>query len=298
MAGGRSNRMGRFPSWGVAVGAMMILLFALLVLLLSISRVDPVRFATVVGSLRGAFGSGDGEAIPLPVREDESPLAGVVAVPEEGVGFEQSVRLVQRKKRVESALSALVGSGDVEIVDAREGFIIRIRGDFLFTAPGTVILRKEVGPTVKLLASLLAEGSSRIDVLAHTDDHPVDLTSPFPTNWSLTAAQAAAVVNALLSQSSVSPLLLRASGMGEYTPLEGNETPAGMARNRRVEFLIFREPTVPEGGGPAGEAKEGGEEAPASASPEAAPSASSRGESYGSSSPAPAATGHSSHEGG
>lgn len=72
----------------------------------------------------------------------------------------------------------------------------------------------------------------RIEIIGHTDN--VGLRA---TNQGLSQARAEAV-KAYLSVNGINGELLTASGQGADRPIASNDTPAGRARNRRIEFRI------------------------------------------------------------
>ncbi len=80
----------------------------------------------------------------------------------------------------------------------------------------------------------------QIRVVGHTDNVPI---SPgyhykFPSNWELSAARAASVVNYLQNEQGLDPVNLVAVGCSFYEPIASNETSKGRAQNRRVNIII------------------------------------------------------------
>ncbi|ACK51098.1 OmpA/MotB domain protein [Methylocella silvestris BL2] len=75
-----------------------------------------------------------------------------------------------------------------------------------------------------------------IRVDGHTDKKPIQ-SSQYPSNWSLSAARAIAVVQYLVSKG-VSPQRLAAAGFGEFQPLDPGEGDDANRRNRRIELKI------------------------------------------------------------
>ncbi|MCH8023096.1 MAG: OmpA family protein, partial [Candidatus Marinimicrobia bacterium] len=59
----------------------------------------------------------------------------------------------------------------------------------------------------------------------------------FSSNWDLSTARAVTVVR-LLERAGIEPEQLAAVGHSQYQPLADNATPAGRAKNRRVELYI------------------------------------------------------------
>ncbi|HEY5064183.1 MAG TPA: peptidoglycan -binding protein [Xanthobacteraceae bacterium] len=75
----------------------------------------------------------------------------------------------------------------------------------------------------------------RVD--GHTDVRPVGPTSPFKSNWDLSAARAISVVQYLISKG-VSPMRLAAAGFGEYQPIDPGTSEEAFAHNRRIELKL------------------------------------------------------------
>jgi chemotaxis protein MotB len=75
-----------------------------------------------------------------------------------------------------------------------------------------------------------------IRVDGHTDARPI-ATAQFPSNWSLSASRAIAVVQAMAARG-VPPQRLLAAGFGEFQPLELATTEEAYARNRRIELKL------------------------------------------------------------
>jgi len=74
----------------------------------------------------------------------------------------------------------------------------------------------------------------RVD--GHADRQPVS-RGAFPSNWELSAQRAINVVK-LLIEEGVPANRLAATGFGEFQPLDGTDTPASYARNRRIELRL------------------------------------------------------------
>jgi chemotaxis protein MotB len=75
-----------------------------------------------------------------------------------------------------------------------------------------------------------------IRVDGHTDRKPIQ-SAQFPSNWSLSAARAIAVVQYLIAKG-VPPQRMAAAGFGEFQPLDSGDGDAANRRNRRIELKI------------------------------------------------------------
>jgi chemotaxis protein MotB len=74
----------------------------------------------------------------------------------------------------------------------------------------------------------------RVD--GHTDRRPIS-TPEFPSNWELSTARALSIVRHLIGRG-IPPERLAATGFGEFRPIDGGDSPAALARNRRIELKL------------------------------------------------------------
>lgn len=104
----------------------------------------------------------------------------------------------------------------------------------VFFETGSATLRAESLPELNSLAELLVENPSlKIQINGHTDNVGDDAS-----NLKLSEARAKAVQDFLLGKN-IGAERLRFKGFGESQALETNDTPAGRARNRRTEFVLW-----------------------------------------------------------
>ena len=128
---------------------------------------------------------------------------------------------------------------------------IRVVGDrFVFQSEvffdsGQAALRPEGKAELDKLASALLDLEKQIPseinwvlrVDGHTDSRPLGPTSPFKSNWELSAARAISVVQYLIGKG-VSPQRLVAAGFGEFQPIDPGTTDEAYSRNRRIELKL------------------------------------------------------------
>jgi outer membrane protein OmpA-like peptidoglycan-associated protein len=113
----------------------------------------------------------------------------------------------------------------------RESGKVAVYGIYFDT--GKSVLKPESQPTLEQISKLLkADPSLKLYVVGHTDN-----TGVFDANMKLSMERATSVVNALVSQFSVSASLLKACGNGPTSPVATNDTEEGRALNRRVELV-------------------------------------------------------------
>lgn len=94
-------------------------------------------------------------------------------------------------------------------------------------------IKPESKPALQEIERMLkAEPNISAWVVGHTD-----YTGPAETNAQLSAARAAAVVNALVKEYGIEAKRLSPYGVGPYAPIATNATEDGRAQNRRVELV-------------------------------------------------------------
>ena len=110
-----------------------------------------------------------------------------------------------------------------------------IKGDGFFE-PGAAVVAPGFRPLLPSIGQALATLPGKVLVSGHTDNQPIR-TMRFPSNWHLSKERAEVVRAELANQ--VEPARLRAEGLADTQPIADNATPAGRARNRRVEVTLF-----------------------------------------------------------
>lgn len=183
--------------------------------------------------LRAQLSQLQGDNAHLAAAKDE--LSKDIAAKEDELAqLKGTYDALQDKMKTEIAkgdiqLSQVGGRLQVDLVDK----ILFDSGEAKVSARGEEVLQR-VG------AVLAGIDDKLIQVSGHTDDSPISdrLVSQFPTNWELSAARATNVVRFLNEKAGVPGKRLVASGYGPYQPIASNATPAGRARNRRIEILL------------------------------------------------------------
>jgi chemotaxis protein MotB len=128
---------------------------------------------------------------------------------------------------------------DIRVVGDR--FVLQ--SEVLFPG-GSATLKPEAGPELDRIAGAISDLAKQIPAVlpwvlrvdGHTDARPIS-TSQFPSNWSLSAARAIAVVQYLAGKG-IPPQHLLAGAFGEFQPLEAGATEEAYARNRRIEMKL------------------------------------------------------------
>ncbi len=95
------------------------------------------------------------------------------------------------------------------------------------------IIKPESYGTLKEMATVLKENADlKVKIIGHTDSDGNDAS-----NLELSKRRSAAVKDALVKEFGIDEKRMETDGKGEAEPIDKNETLAGKANNRRVEFL-------------------------------------------------------------
>ena len=236
--------------WLVSYADFITLLFAFFVVMYAVSEVDAKKAKKVEKSVQFAFhfeGTGGNDRLPIfdgPSAGDaiEPVVKGIRIVPlsEYEIQKTEKEALERVRSDVGSSLGDLhsLGLDDmVEVTLEERGLVIRLPLDGLFLA-GEDTLVPAALPLIDRLAGVLALTGREIRIEGHADPRPIH-SARFPSNWELSTARATGLVRYLIAQHAIPPERLSASGYGEYRPIDTNDTPAGRARNRRVDVVVL-----------------------------------------------------------
>ena len=247
---------------------MSTLLMTFFVLMLSMANIDIVKFREMLGSVQNAFGVtikehgdyqavlDDSKVIVVEKKDVQSQDSNQEAMQVGGTESEKEMaaavvkaEAVEQAKQ-EQAISDIKRSIEqmdmrdmAEIQSGKNGIRIRVKGALLFD-PGEAFLKTTAKPFMDDLVTVLKKFDYYILVEGHTDSIPIS-TERFPSNWELSGARASAVLRHLVD-SNIDPRRLTSVGLADNFPLASNTNSEGRAKNRRVEFVMTRDPSRPE----------------------------------------------------
>lgn len=124
----------------------------------------------------------------------------------------------------------------VHVEEIERGFKATFESHVLF-ASGVAVINEEAYPSLDQIIKIAKKDAFLIRVEGHADNVPIH-TSQFPSNWELSTTRAVNVLRYLLDTGGLSTKRLSAIGLGQYHPVESNDTPEGRQKNRRVEFYF------------------------------------------------------------
>ncbi|GGD71817.1 DotU family type VI secretion system protein [Caballeronia grimmiae] len=194
------------PVWVAGALALLLLAAAYLAMSFQLGRLSDPAFATLASIRAGA----------------QRPLVVTQAA----------------KPRLAEFLAQDIRDGLVNVDDRVDRSVITLHGDNVFS-PGSAQVSAQTKPLIQRIAAALGAVPGNVLVTGHTDDRPIR-SARYPSNWELSQERAANVRDLLAAK--VPAARLKAEGQGDADPVAPNDSPAGRARNRRVEVTLFARP--------------------------------------------------------
>jgi chemotaxis protein MotB len=247
--------------WLVSYADMMTLLFCLFMVLFAISSVNTTKFESLQRALQDAFSGkilSGGKAVmqtgsqtPPNPAPPEPPLPAIQPLNALNATESPSTPAANRKakqeqedfKRLKLRIDALARaqglSANVRTEIRRQGLVIELLTDRVFFASGSATLESQATRLLESVGGIVAsEARHPVVVEGHTDSQPI-ATGQYPSNWQLSGARAAAVVQNF-SADGVNERRMSLSGYASERPKDTNSTAQGRARNRRVDIVLSR----------------------------------------------------------
>ncbi|VTU38995.1 DotU family type VI secretion system protein [Variovorax sp. PBL-E5] len=206
-AAGTARLRESLPLWVFAVGFLLLLALAWFGLRISLNNRSDATYAAV-SSLR----------VP---NVQIAPPAVMAKAP-----------------RLAKFLEPEIKQGLVTVTDEADRSTVRLRGDSFFGSGSAEPMAQSL-PVLNRIGQALAEVKGDVLITGHSDNQPIR-SMRYPSNWHLSAARADAVKGALSTL--VDPARMRSDGKADAEPIAGNDTPAGRARNRRVDIVLLSPP--------------------------------------------------------
>ena len=252
--------------WLVSYADFITLLFAFFVVMYSISQVNDGKYKVLSQTLTDAFSNPElinperrldpfqiGEIAKSNPRnfveldasaivERDSENTGEGASEGEGTGNTENdgalpTEFEQINSRIDEEFSDLIKQKMITVRGNEEWLEVELKSSLLFST-GDATLNNNALELLGSIADVLRDQSNPIRVEGFTDNVPIN-TRQFPSNWELSTARAAAVVQ-LFVEEQIAPARLAAIGYGEYQPVADNDTAEGRSANRRVVLMISK----------------------------------------------------------
>lgn len=200
-------------SWMLTYSDMVTLMLTFFVVIVAISKIDPMLAQRMSQSMNKAMDKNKVEQVSI----DE---------------LKKDVNEVIINEQLEEMV-------DVEVT--ARGVTISAKGAILFPS-GSAELKESALPMLSKFANIIGEKEYNIAVEGHTDNEAISpsLARFYPSNWELSSARASSVVRYFI-ETGLPASRFRAVGYSDTEPIDSNDTPEGRASNRRIAivFLVF-----------------------------------------------------------
>jgi Flagellar motor protein len=163
---------------------------------------------------------------------------------------DQYIRLLQSAKtkadsinlvlsaNLKGQLAQGIADNDVEVKVDKTVVFVNLSDKMLYTSGSSALTSRAKDVLAKI--ALIVQGRPELEIMVegYTDNRPIKREC-FKDNWDLSVKRATSVVRLLQNDYGVDPNRLIAAGRGEYNILASNDTPEGMALNRRTRLIIL-----------------------------------------------------------
>jgi chemotaxis protein MotB len=236
--------------WLVSYADFITLLFAFFVVMFASSQTDKGRAKQVSQAVEKAFKEGHSFGVSPAVAKI---LGGTVGDTGQGNAMmkgpggaqraeaqpnadQNVVELLPSLQRLNKELEEDIKAGKLEMRLEPRGLVISLRQSAFFPS-GEDVIDPATLPTVKKVAEVIRAVPNSIQLEGHTDAQPIH-TSRFHSNWELSCARGIAVLDILSQNFDIPRTRFSVVGRADTLPMDSNDTPAGRARNRRVDVVI------------------------------------------------------------
>lgn len=233
--------------WLVSYADFITLLFAFFVVMYSISQVNQSKYRVLSNTLNAAFNQPELTLKPVQVGEEvkSNPVSLIKLdagardkTEDEGQRAQLPEDFRQLSEQLEQALRGLIENKLVTLRGSELWLEIELNSSLLFDSGDAALKNHEALELLGQIAEILREQKNPVRVEGFTDNMPIH-TARFPSNWELSSARAASVVQFFIEEG-IDPGRLMAVGYAEYQPIAANDSAEGRSRNRRVVLMISK----------------------------------------------------------
>jgi len=155
----------------------------------------------------------------------------------EGMIASQEAGLKKLKETLSKALNGFTGKGLT--VEQKNGKVyVSMENKLLFGSGSWTVGTEGKKAVVEVAKVLAANPDIAVLIEGHTDNVAYAGSGQVADNWDLSTKRATAIVHILKENKGVDPKNLTAAGRSEYSPIAGNDTAEGKAKNRRIEIIL------------------------------------------------------------
>jgi len=247
--------------WLVSYADFITLLFAFFVVMYSISSVNEGKYRVLSDTLESAFKRAGKSDKPIQIGELSrtlNPLNTGVQSPASSSGEQSLIQPIEAmagerknpaagadnradkmldalKDEISNSLASLLDQNLVTLRKNKNGLEIDLNAKVLFK-PGSARLSIEAEKLLIRMTGSLSRFPTSMQVEGHTDSTPIN-SALYPSNWELSSARAATVVN-LFAEHEMDPERMWAVGYAQFRPYSTIDTSIEIEQNRRIVLVV------------------------------------------------------------
>lgn len=218
---------------------MITLMLCFFVMLYNPTEVDITQLATITQSLQMRETETTAGGLSLATGRLADLGNNINALP----AMEKGRSLANARKKAVSLFAPDIKSNRITITSDERGLVITLASDGFFAEGSAEINIDETRDTLLRLSEFFRDPelkARRFRIEGHTDSTPVPASSPYPSNWELSASRAMNVLH-YLADFGVNEQQFSIAGYADTRPMFSDNTPEGRAYNRRVDIIILDE---------------------------------------------------------
>lgn len=231
-------------AWLLPYSDLMTLLLAVFIVLFAVSKVDEAKAKAISSEftesmMTEAYAEAVASEAAAAAAAEGSLSAEEASALEEFLGEYELTKLEALKIELDTKLESVGISNSVSTSIDMRGLVIRLNNAIFFDS-GSAAIKSEHEDSLTVVANMINSLDNYIRIEGHTDNIPIT-SEIYPSNWELSSARAASVVQLFINKCDFSPDKLVAVGYGEYKPVEDNSTSEGRMKNRRIDIIVLSE---------------------------------------------------------
>lgn len=245
--GGGGHEGAGMMRWLLTYADMITLLLVFFIVLYALSKINEAKYKSLMQALRatltGRSVSTVGPTKSLAKYPPPNPRPAPDNVSEPVTRPQVSRAQEHLIARLRAAVAKDHLAAQITVAAVPQGVIVEITSGVLFPS-GHATIQPAARRILTDVGHVLGAVGNQVVVQGFTDDVPID-TPRYPSNWDLSAARAARVVD-FWTREGLRPGRFLVEGFGQYSPFATNATAAGRAQNRRVDIVVLKSPVVPD----------------------------------------------------
>jgi len=224
---------GASERWLITYADLITLLLGLFVVLWTMGLADLEEYGRVAAAMKSVFG---GKAL-VEGMPPKITAAGPY-LDADGGSYPDTSEAYLTLELQESMQNIKNIAGTVSVEIEERGVVVHLEETVLFES-GRAKLQNAAQILLRDFAPVLVKSGRPIMIEGHTDNVPIS-TMTYPSNWQLSAARAANVVQYLTDIVGVPRAQIAISAYADQKPVMPNDTPEGRAKNRRVDIVFMK----------------------------------------------------------